>query len=401
MSHDRFHDRLLELAYGELSPKEAREAEAHAEGCAECGAELARIRATRQAMSSLPEERAPEAGERSLLAAAREAARDRTPRRLLPSWAWSASVVAALVVAVGAVSYRILAVRPAAVRPGEELLGSAQYAEPPASTPPALSADEPRAAPAPSAPKTAPSADRRAAPAPAAKRAAPTRTEVRPLADSRAAKEPPPAAPVQASPPEGKRAAATAAPSAAAREDEPSSAAQADDEAAPEALSRYAEPPPLKGEAPSRSEASTPRSRSAGAPAAASAPAAPDAAPAREVAPERDRSASASALARYTALRDAGSLSGEIRTFADCEGESWRKVERDREGRTVRYVREGRVAGRRIRVEHLFGADGALAQLRATDLDRGGTAVDPRALGLSVPRDESQASADAEPRCGR
>ena len=146
MSHDRFQDRLLELAYGELPPKEAREAEAHAASCAECGAELARIRATRQAMSSLPEERAPE-GERILLAAAREAVRDRAPRRLPPSWAWSASVSPRSSSRSARSPHRILAVRPAAVRPGEELLRRAQYAEPPPSMPPAMAEDEARAAP--------------------------------------------------------------------------------------------------------------------------------------------------------------------------------------------------------------------------------------------------------------
>ena len=47
-------------------------------------------------------------------------------------------------------------------------------------------------------------------------------------------------------------------------------------------------------------------------------------------------------------------------------------------------------------MEHLFGPDGALAQIRAIDLDRGAAVIDPRALGLSVPRDASQAGADAE-----
>jgi len=51
MSHDRFRDRLLELAYGELPPRQAREVEAHAESCAECGVELGRIRATRRVTS--------------------------------------------------------------------------------------------------------------------------------------------------------------------------------------------------------------------------------------------------------------------------------------------------------------------------------------------------------------
>ncbi|HSD22474.1 MAG TPA: zf-HC2 domain-containing protein [Anaeromyxobacter sp.] len=400
MSHDRFGDRLLELAYGELSPREAREVEAHAESCAECGAELGRIRATRRVMGALPDERAPDAGERILLAAAREAARDRAPaRRILPAWVWSASVLAALVVAVGAVSYRILAMRPAAERPGEELLGRAQYAEPPSTSAPAPAPaeDEAQAAPSPSA---APPPARAAPPPRAAKPTAPSPGKRRAPAGAREEQvrtEAGKAEPAQASPPAEGRAVANEPPSA--RKAPESRAAEEDvGPAAPEELAGFAEPPSRMEEAPPRSDVATARSRSAGAPAAASAPA-PRAlpAPASPAAPDR----SAAALARYSALRAAGSLSGEIRTFTDCEGESWRKVERDQEGRTVKYVREGRVAGRRVRVEHLFGADGGLAAVRVTDLDRGGVVVPPGALGLSVPRDASEAGPDAEPRCER
>ncbi|WP_242355758.1 zf-HC2 domain-containing protein, partial [Anaeromyxobacter sp. SG64] len=163
MSHERFAELLLEHAYGELSPREAREVEAHAAACAECAAELARIRATRQTMAALPQERAPEAGERILLAAAREAARERGPARILPRWSWSAAAVAAVLLTVGAVSYRLLALRPAAERPGEELLGHTQYAEapPPGSRSGATSdAAAPAAAPVPVGPGATPSASR-------------------------------------------------------------------------------------------------------------------------------------------------------------------------------------------------------------------------------------------------
>jgi hypothetical protein len=411
MSHDRFHDRLLELAYGELSPREARELEAHAESCADCGAELGRIRATRRIMGALPDERAPDAGERILLAAAHEAVRDRKPRRLLPAWAWSASVVAALVVTVGSVSYRLLAMRPAAERPGEELLGRGPYAEaPPAPEPAEDEAPKAQASPSTAAPAQAPHAP---APPRVAKPSAPPRSKGRALADAReepARKEAAPAAPAPASPP-AERAVASAArppeaPPAGARDERARRAAEADVEEsyAPEEAAGFAEPPPREppprmAEAPSRSEIATSRSRSAGAPAAASAPAprAPAAPEAAAAAPDR----SAAALARYSELRAAGLLSAELRTFTDCEGESWRKVERDPEGRIVRYVREGRVAGRRVRVEHLFGADGGLAAVRVRDLDRGGAVIAPGALGLSTPRDASEAGPDAEPRCER
>ena len=39
MSHERFSERILDLAYGELSPREAGKVEAHAASCAECGAD--------------------------------------------------------------------------------------------------------------------------------------------------------------------------------------------------------------------------------------------------------------------------------------------------------------------------------------------------------------------------
>ncbi|WP_242345853.1 zf-HC2 domain-containing protein, partial [Anaeromyxobacter terrae] len=172
MSHERFADRLLEHAYGELSPREAREMEAHAAACAECRTELARVRATRRIMGALPEERAPEAGERILLAAAREAARDRAPVRILPAWIWSASALAALFLAVGALSYRLLALRPAAERQGEELLGHGQYAEAPPA-PAAAASGEASATSGAAAPAEAPAPvrppPRRAEPTPPAK----------------------------------------------------------------------------------------------------------------------------------------------------------------------------------------------------------------------------------------
>ncbi len=74
MTHEELRDRLLDLACGELSPRDARAVEEHAAACEVCGAELARLRGTRRIMAALPEEPAPERGERILLAAAREAA---------------------------------------------------------------------------------------------------------------------------------------------------------------------------------------------------------------------------------------------------------------------------------------------------------------------------------------
>ncbi len=112
MSHEEQRDRLLDLAYGELPPRDARELEEHAETCEACRVELGRIRATRGLMSSLPEEAAPEAGRRILVAAAREAVRRREPRRAVPRWLWGGSVLAASVAAVVLFSLRVANVAP-------------------------------------------------------------------------------------------------------------------------------------------------------------------------------------------------------------------------------------------------------------------------------------------------
>jgi hypothetical protein len=107
MTHEELRERLLELAYGELAPGEAREVEAHAASCEACRAELGAIRGTRHVMSALPAEPAPARGERILVAAAREAVRAREPRRAWPRWLWAAPVVAASLVVVVAVSLRV------------------------------------------------------------------------------------------------------------------------------------------------------------------------------------------------------------------------------------------------------------------------------------------------------
>src|SRR5512140_369172 len=116
--HDTYQEQLLDLAYGELGKREARALRAHLEGCPGCRAELARMTATRSAMSALPEELAPGRGEAILLAAAREVARERRPRPLLPSWVWSVSVGAVGLAAVALLTVRLGgAVRSHASRP--------------------------------------------------------------------------------------------------------------------------------------------------------------------------------------------------------------------------------------------------------------------------------------------
>ncbi|WP_309888669.1 zf-HC2 domain-containing protein [Archangium sp.] len=68
-------DRLLDFAYGELPPSEARVMEQHVLGCSRCSEALDGIRGVRTTMSRLPLHSAPEAGLESLLAYAQQAAR--------------------------------------------------------------------------------------------------------------------------------------------------------------------------------------------------------------------------------------------------------------------------------------------------------------------------------------
>lgn len=68
-------DRLLEFAYGELPPQEARAVELHVQSCTHCSQSLSDIRGVRTSMARLPLEPAPEAGLDSLLAYSQQAAR--------------------------------------------------------------------------------------------------------------------------------------------------------------------------------------------------------------------------------------------------------------------------------------------------------------------------------------
>jgi hypothetical protein len=68
-------DRLLDFAYDELPPTEARQMELHVQGCARCSEALHGIRGVRTTMSRLPLESAPDAGLDSLMAYAQQAAR--------------------------------------------------------------------------------------------------------------------------------------------------------------------------------------------------------------------------------------------------------------------------------------------------------------------------------------
>lgn len=79
-------DKLLEFAYGELPPSEARAMEAHVKGCARCTGALESIRGVRGVMAQLAPEPAPDAGLESLLAYAQQATQRgqaaRPPKRI-------------------------------------------------------------------------------------------------------------------------------------------------------------------------------------------------------------------------------------------------------------------------------------------------------------------------------
>jgi hypothetical protein len=343
MSHDAYTDRLLDLAYGELSPRDARTVEAHAAACEACRAELRRIRETRALASGLAHVPAPPGGERILLAAARAATEARRPRRLLPAWLWGA-MAAVAVVAVGAVSYRLLAIRPGPLERDdpEALLGGSYAAEraadrrmeghEEASPPSEVAADRSEARPArkaaPAEPRRAVAppthADPSAGPAPRGRTAAP-------------AAEPPASAP----PPPGQRDAALAASAEPAPAPTPSG-------------------PEVAVATPQRAGASRPP-------------------------PEEIR----------------GAPTVEVRTFAGCAGETTRRVEHDARGRVVRYVREGTIGGRRLAIEHVYGEDGALARATARDLDRPTVPIDAHALDVVLVDRAEDARADAPPRCAR
>jgi hypothetical protein len=411
MTHEEMRDRLLDLAYGELLPRDAREVEEHAASCEGCAAELARIRGTRRLMAALPVEPAPPQGERILVAAAREAARRRPPRRLVPRWALAAAVAAASLAAVAAVSWRIVAMRPGGIgrEDPQALMGDAPYARPaPEGAPPAARPAEREELAA--APRAAEREELAAAPRPApesgaappAERGAPARDRVTDGGPRRAA---PARRFAEAPPPEA--APSSEAPPARRPEPAPERRADADDASAPEAGPgpAYAAAPPHEAEAQDRAEAnrasppSPPRSggegRGEGAAGAAAAPSRAPSAPPSAAARAQPDAPAPDAVLRYDDLRRSGRLREEVRTFPGCDGELWRKVERDAHGRIVSYAREGFLGDRRLRVEALYGPGGAPVRVTVTD------AATSAPLVGAKPWVPSAAEADGPPRCAR
>lgn len=112
MNHDRAQELILDLAYGELAPAEAREVERHVAECTECSAEWARIADTRRASARLADVRDDDRRRAAILAAARQAVAP--PPQLHRSRAklWTAAAGMAVAVLVGGVTLKLTAGRP-------------------------------------------------------------------------------------------------------------------------------------------------------------------------------------------------------------------------------------------------------------------------------------------------
>lgn len=387
MTQDAFAGKLLDLAYGELSPREALEVEAHAAGCEACRAELGRIRETRSVMARLPDEPAPEKGERILIAAAREAAGKRAAPRRLPRSLWGFAAVAASLVVVAGVSFRLGELRSGAARPDSEALLGDSYATKGRPAPPEAGPRE-RAEIRP-----APEADREPAQA-ALRRDEPRGASAKPERKQEAPARPAP-----------QRRAFAEAPPETSRGD-------AEDREATRRAEAPRDDPAADGATAPPAVAAAPRAPAAGPAASAGAPApqaASEAAPTgrmRAVESEsrgvRRSAPAAKAPVSEPAPRTLAAPAGRqlTRTFDRCEGEASRRVELDDEGRVRTYAREGRIGGRRVRVVHAFAADGSLLSATAQDLDDGGPPVEARKLGVEPVRRAEEAGVDAPPRCG-
>ncbi|HUL59154.1 MAG TPA: zf-HC2 domain-containing protein [Anaeromyxobacteraceae bacterium] len=392
MTRDAFQERLLDLAYGEISRREARSLEAHLAGCEACRAELERIRATRRAMAALAPEPAPERGEAVLLAAAREAARGKVhqrPPRLIPPWLWAGTLGALGAAAVVVVSLRVADVgrRP---MPADALVASSQReASAPESAAPAPPAPGPFASAPPRADQGRPAAE--ATPlAVGPRHPAEVRTEKKAVARAEA-------------PPAAGGAMAFAPPPASAPRLEP---AQPGEAAAPPAGEQA-------GAASDRYAKAPERSRPMPSPAAV-APAAPAAAPGAVLADRRAASASSAMAKREesppdddpVALVDRLAAQGRLTTAPAqaCPGEGARRVDRDPRGRVVRLTISPGTGDAR-EVEAFYAADGRLAAVRTTrpggrSLARLEAAdLAPGRAPHALPLDSREIEAGAAPRC--
>jgi hypothetical protein len=146
--HDQ--DRLLDYAYDELPPSEAKSLEVHLKSCAQCSRALDDIRKVRRTMAQLPTVQAPAAGLDSLLAYAQQAARRAEAGPVVRSrlWKWL------LLPSAGALVMVLLLVSTVSIRVAREtdLSGlksaAAPKVAPPPSAPPTLSASPSSSPPA-------------------------------------------------------------------------------------------------------------------------------------------------------------------------------------------------------------------------------------------------------------
>jgi hypothetical protein len=382
MTHLDAREKLLDLAYGELSRREAAEVEAHLAGCAECRAERDRIAATRAAMRRLEPEVPPAAGERILLAAARQAA-DRQRERsgvMVPRWVWRVSFTTVLVAVVGAVTLQIVGMRERTVR--EELRGAPERAAPRAEAPAAQAPALPAPVPAkPEEAKVARSAERPAASArkeapPAAAPEAPQTMAKRDGEKARPATAAAPAVAEQA--PEAERSLAQArakvadravgaAPPAPAAAGAPPSA----DVMAGESPAR----PAAKGEAKLGSaESAAPGTGAPAGPVASLA--APEPGPSRAAAPvpkeprltARDWKGSPEIEAVRRIVRDvdrrvrAGKLQASARPFQACgpSEDAERRIYAGADGRAAKFVRQSGGAEAALTFEEYYDEAGRL-----------------------------------------
>jgi hypothetical protein len=381
MNHDAASEKLLELAYGDLPEREARAVEAHAAGCPACRDELAGMRETRALMALLPVEPPPERGMGIVLAAAREAAAGRARKAtLLPRWLWAGGIGAVAAAAVAVVSWQLAKSSPEG---GLRERGADLMGRPPAvAFAPAPERREP-AEPEAERAKEAPAIAEAPAASPPAKPAAAPRVTERAVQHSLKREA-------------SKREASTE--SMAAAEPAASGAGRAPAGAgslggATWERAEPAPPPPPRTraseEAPAQAFADAERVPAAPAPEPAPAPR--GAQKARSMAPA-ERKAAAPAASKALE-EDRAELGGtETRDFAGCPGERRRVVERDGDGRVVRYVR----VGDRRTVEQRYDAGGRLRSAFAIE-----DGVQ-RALPLDAPglvRDARDAGIDAPPRC--
>ncbi len=199
MTHDRAHALLLDLAYGELSPDEAREVSRHAAECSGCAAELERIGAVRARTALLGDgpEQPRDGGRDALVEAARRAVAGRPTRRWFTRPATlSLGAAAAVVVIAAGVTLKLT---DGDLRPTEEETGAV------ASGPPAA-LEQREVAPPPTAGRAQPAAPSPDAPPVPAPTRRPARTARKDAVPAIAAAPSPSAAP-----------SASAAPAAARR----------------------------------------------------------------------------------------------------------------------------------------------------------------------------------------